>query len=418
MRSHLTTTHKLACDVCSGQGAAHAYGGCLTLMGRSGNRLDDGGAAQPQGEPSSEIAAGGETRMAFGASRERGFNGRVPMKKFVAAALAAGIGMAVSATGASAQATLAQVKQRGALNCGSNTGLAGFGVPDAQGNWKGLDVDVCRAIAATIFNDPNKVKFIPLSAKDRFTALQSGEIDVLVRNSTWTMTRDASLGLLFTSANYYDGQGFMVRKKLGVNSALQLSGASVCTQQGTTTELNLADYFRANNLKYEVVAFASADETIKAYDAGRCDAFTTDASGLYAERLKLTNPDDHIVLPEIISKEPLGPSVRNNDPQWFNLVKWVGFAMLNAEELGVTQANVDQQLKSDNPEVKRLLGTEGKFGEQVGLTADWVVRIVKHVGNYGESFERNVGQGSLLKIARGQNALWTKGGLQYAPPVR
>ena len=340
------------------------------------------------------------------------------MKKFVAAALAAGIGMALSATGASAQATLAQVKQRGILNCGSNTGLAGFGVPDAQGNWKGLDVDLCRAISATIFNDPNKVKFIPLSAKDRFTALQSGEVDVLVRNSTWTMTRDASLGLLFTGVNYYDGQGFLVRKKLGVNSALQLNGASVCTQQGTTTELNLADYFRANNLKYEVVAFASSDETIKAYDAGRCDAFTTDASGLYAERLKLTNPDEHLVLPEIISKEPLGPSVRNNDPQWLNLVKWTHFAMLNAEELGVTQANVEQQLKSDNPEIKRLLGTEGKFGEQVGLTADWVVRIVKHVGNYGESFERNVGQGSLLKIARGQNGLWTKGGLQYAPPVR
>ncbi|BCB19970.1 amino acid ABC transporter substrate-binding protein [Bosea sp. ANAM02] len=340
------------------------------------------------------------------------------MKKFVAAALAAGIGMALSATGASAQATLAQVKQRGILNCGSNTGLAGFGVPDAQGNWKGLDVDVCRAISAAIFNDPNKVKFIPLSSKDRFTALQSGEIDVLVRNSTWTMTRDASLGLLFTGVNYYDGQGFLVRKKLGVNSALQLNGASVCTQQGTTTELNLADYFRSNNLKYEVVAFATSDETIKAYDAGRCDAFTTDASGLYAERLKLANPDEHIVLPEIISKEPLGPSVRSNDSQWFNLVKWVGFAMLNAEELGVTQANVDQQLKSENPEIKRLLGTEGKFGEQIGLTPDWVVRIVKLVGNYGESFERNVGQGSLLKIARGQNALWTKGGLQYAPPVR
>lgn len=340
------------------------------------------------------------------------------MKKFVAAALAAGIGLAISATGASAQATLAQVKQRGILNCGANTGLAGFGVPDAQGNWKGLDVDLCRAISATIFNDPNKVKFIPLSAKDRFTALQSGEVDVLVRNSTWTMTRDASLGLLFTGVNYYDGQGFLVRKKLGVNSALQLSGASVCTQQGTTTELNLADFFRANNLKYEVVAFASADETIKAYDAGRCDAFTTDASGLYAERLKLTNPEEHLVLPEIISKEPLGPSVRNNDPQWFNLVKWTHFAMLNAEELGVTQANVDEKAKSDNPEIKRLLGTEGKFGEQIGLTADWVARIVKHVGNYGESFERNVGQGSLLKIARGQNGLWTKGGLQYAPPVR
>ncbi|MET3892097.1 general L-amino acid transport system substrate-binding protein [Bosea sp. OAE506] len=341
------------------------------------------------------------------------------MKKFMTAAVA-GLGLALAATAASAQApsTLAQVKQRNILNCGSNTGLAGFGVPDAQGNWGGLDVEFCRAVAAAIFNDPAKVKFIPLSAKDRFTALQSGEVDLLVRNSTWTMTRDASLGIVFTGVNYYDGQGFMVRKKLGVTSALQLSGASVCTQQGTTTELNLADYFRANNLKYEVVAFASSDETVKAYDAGRCDAFTTDASGLYAERLKLTAPDEHIVLPEIISKEPLGPSVRNNDPQWFALVKWVHFAMLNAEELGVTKANVDEMLKSPNPEIKRLLGTEGKFGETIGLTNDWVYRIVKQVGNYGESFDKNVGAGSLLKIARGQNALWTKGGLQYAPPVR
>lgn len=341
------------------------------------------------------------------------------MKKFIAAAIA-GLGLAVTATVASAQApsTLAQVKARSTLNCGSNPGLAGFGLPDAQGNWVGLDVELCRAISAAIFNDPAKVKFIPLSAKDRFTALQSGEVDVLVRNSTWTMTRDASLGLLFTGVNYYDGQGFMVRKKLGVTSALQLSGASVCTQQGTTTELNLADFFRSNNLKYEVVAFATADETVKAYDSGRCDAFTTDASGLYSERLKLTAPDDHMVLPEIISKEPLGPSTRNNDAQWFNLVKWVHFAMLNAEELGVTKANVDEMLKSDNPEIKRLLGTEGKFGESVGLTTDWAYRIIKHIGNYGESFDRNVGAGSRLKIARGQNALWTKGGLQYAPPVR
>ena len=341
------------------------------------------------------------------------------MKKIMAAAVA-GLGLAFAATTAQAQApqTLAQVKSRNTLNCGSNTGLAGFGLPDAQGNWVGLDVDLCRAISATIFNDPTKIKFIPLSAKDRFTALQSGEVDVLVRNSTWTMSRDTALGLLFAGVNYYDGQGFMVRKKLGVTSALQLSGASVCTQQGTTTELNLADFFRANNLKYEVVAFATSDETVKAYDSGRCDAFTTDASGLYAERLKLTAPDDHMVLPEIISKEPLGPSTRNNDSQWFGLVKWVHYAMLNAEELGVTKANVDEMLKSSNPEIKRLLGTEGKFGESVGLTADWAYRIIKHVGNYGESFESNVGQGSLLKIARGQNALWTKGGLQYAPPVR
>lgn len=342
------------------------------------------------------------------------------MNKLIAAAaagLAATLGLAVAATSVSAQ-TLNQVKQRGVLNCGSNTGLAGFGVPDAQGTWAGLDVDYCRAISAAIFNDPAKVKFIPLSSKDRFTALQSGEVDVLVRNSTWTMSRDTALGIMFGAVNYYDGQGFMIRKKLNVTSALQLNGASVCTQQGTTTELNLADFFRANKLKYEVVAFATSDETIKAYDSGRCDVFTTDASGLYAERLKLTAPDDHIVLPEIISKEPLGPSTRNNDTAWFNLVKWVHFAMVNAEELGVTKANVDTMLKSDNPEIKRLLGTEGKFGESLGLTPDWAVRIIKHVGNYGESFEANVGAGSRLKIARGQNALWTKGGLQYAPPVR
>jgi general L-amino acid transport system substrate-binding protein len=338
------------------------------------------------------------------------------MKKILAtAALAATTILAASSAFAG---TLDTVKQKGFVQCGSNPGLAGFGVPDEKGVWKGLDVDVCRAISAAIFNDATKVKFVPLSSKDRFTAVQSGEVDLLVRNSTWTLSRDTSLGLNFTGVNYYDGQGFMVRKKLGVSSAKELNGASVCTQQGTTTELNLADFFRANKIKYEVVAFATADETIKAYDAGRCDAFTTDASGLYAERLKLANPDDHIVLPEIISKEPLGPSVRHGDDQWFDLVKWVHFAMLNAEELGVTSKNVDEMLKSDNPEIRRLLGVEGKFGESLGLSNDWVARIVKQVGNYGESFERNVGEGSPLKIKRGQNALWTNGGLQYAPPIR
>jgi general L-amino acid transport system substrate-binding protein len=304
------------------------------------------------------------------------------------------------------------------LNCGVGTGLAGFSIPDAQGNWTGLDVDVCRAIAAAVFNDPNKIKFISLSAKDRFTALQASEVDLLSRTTTWTMSRDTSLGLNFGPVNYYDGQGFMVRKKLGVNSAMQLAGASICTQQGTTTELNVADFFRANKMKYEVVAFATNDETVKAYDAGRCDAFTTDSSGLYAERLKLANADDHIVLPEIISKEPLGPVVRHNDDQWFDIVKWSYYAMVTAEELGVTKANLADMLKSENPEIKRLLGTEGKFGEAAGLTNDWAVRIITHVGNYGESFERNVGMGSRLKIARGLNALWSKGGLQYAPPIR
>lgn len=338
------------------------------------------------------------------------------MKKLLMT-VAAGAALAMAASAASAQ-TLNQVKQRGVLQCGSNTGLAGFGQPDAQGNWSGIDVDLCRAISAAIFNDPSKVKFVPLSSKDRFTALQSGEVDVLVRNSTWTMSRDTALGLDFVAVNFYDGQGFMVRKKLKVNSAMELSGTSVCSQQGTTTELNLADFFRANKLKYEPVIFATSDETIKAYDAGRCDVFTTDASGLYAERLKLTNPDDHMILPEIISKEPLGPSVRQGDAQWGDIVRWTHFAMITAEELGVTKANVDEQLKSTNPEIKRLLGTEGKFGEAIGLTNDWAYRIIKHIGNYGESFERNVGQGSRLKINRGLNALYNKGGLQYAPPIR
>jgi general L-amino acid transport system substrate-binding protein len=325
--------------------------------------------------------------------------------------------MAVAATAASAQ-TLNTVKSRGMLNCGANGTLGGFGLPDAQGNWTGLDVDYCRAVAAAIFNDASKVKFVALTAKDRFTALQSGDVDLLARNTTWTSSRDTSLGLNFAAINYFDGQGFMVRKALKVNSALELNDAAVCVQQGTTTELNLSDYFRANKMKVKTVTFATADEAIKAYDSGRCDAFTTDASGLYAERLRLAKSDDHIVLPEIISKEPLGPSVRHGDDQWFDIVKWTHYAMITAEELGITKANVDEQAKSANPDVKRLLGSEGNYGEQLGLTKDWAYRIIKLVGNYGEVFEKNVGQGSPLKIARGQNGLWSKGGLQYAPPVR
>ena len=340
--------------------------------------------------------------------------------KRVVLMLAAAAATAFAAT-ASAQ-TLNTVKQRGILNCGANGSLGGFGLPDAQGNWTGLDVDFCRALAAAIFNDPTKVKFVALTAKDRFTALQSGDVDVLARNTTWTSSRDTSLGLNFTGVNYYDGQGFMVRKSLKVNSALELNDAAVCVQQGTTTELNLADYFRANKMKLKTVTFASADEAIKAYDAGRCDAFTTDASGLYAERLRLAKPDDHMVLPEIISKEPLGPSVRHGDDQWFDIVKWTHFAMLIAEELNITKANVDEQLKTTTiPDAKRLLGTEGNYGEQLGLTKDWAYRIIKHVGNYGEIFDKNVGMGSPLKIQRGLNALWTaspKPGLQYAPPIR
>jgi general L-amino acid transport system substrate-binding protein len=319
---------------------------------------------------------------------------------------------------ASAQMTLKTVKDRGILNCGANGTLAGFGLPDAQGKWTGLDVDICRAVAAAIFNDDKKVKYVALSAKDRFTALQSGEVDLLARNTTWTSSRDTSLGLNFTGVDYYDGQGFLVRKALKVNSALELGEASVCVQQGTTTELNLADYFRAHNMKLKTVTFATANEAVKAYDAGRCDSYTSDASALYGERLRLANANDHIVLPEIISKEPLGPAVRHGDDQWFDIVKWVLFAMINAEESGVTSKNVDEMLKSTNPDNKRLLGTEGNYGEQLGLTKDWAVRIIKLVGNYGESFDRNVCSGSPLKIERGLNKLWNKGGLQYAPPVR
>lgn len=329
--------------------------------------------------------------------------------------LAVAAGFSVQA--ASAQ-TLKTIKDRGLLSCGVTQGIAGFSLPDDKGNWTGLDVDICRAISAAVFNDPSKVKFVPLSAKDRFTALQSGEIDVLSRTTTWTLSRDTSLGANFAGVTYYDGQGFMVKKSLKVNSALELNSASVCVATGTTTELNLADYFKGNNMKYEVIAFATADDTLKAYESGRCDVFTTDASGLYAERLKLANPADHVVLPEIISKEPLGPMVRHGDDQWFDIVKWTLYAMITAEELGITQKNIDEKMKSDNPELKRVFGTDGNLGEQLGLTKDWVVRIVKAVGNYGESFDRNVGPGSKLGIARGLNNLWNKGGIQYAPPIR
>jgi general L-amino acid transport system substrate-binding protein len=338
------------------------------------------------------------------------------MTKFAQALL---IAVATCVSGSiAAAATLDTVKQRGSLSCGGNGQLPGFGLPDTQGNWTGLDVDFCRAIAAAIFNDPTKVKFVALTARDRFTALQTGDVDVLARNTTWTISRDTQLGLNATGINYYDGQGFMVRKSLKVNSALELNDAAICVQQGTTTELNLADYFRANRMRLKTVTFATIDEALKAYESGRCDAYTTDASGLYGSRLKLARADDHVVLPEIISKEPLAPFVRHGDDQWFDIVKWVHYAMLNAEEFNITKTNVDEQLKSENPEIKRLLGREGNFGEQLGLTKDWVYRIVKLVGNYGEVFERNVGQNSPLRIARGLNALWSKGGLQYAPPIR
>lgn len=337
-------------------------------------------------------------------------------KTVLTIAATAAIGLFVTAAQAT---TLEDVKTKGFVQCGANaSGLAGFATTNDQGEWAGFDVDYCRAFAAAIFGDPTKVKFTPLTAKERFTALQSGTIDVLARNTTWTMSRDTELGLNFTVVNYYDGQGFMVRKSLGITSALELSGASVCVQTGTTTELNLSDYFRANDMDLNAVVFESANEAIQAYDAGRCDAFTTDASGLYAERLKLTNPDDHMILPEVISKEPLGPVVRQGDDEWFNLVKWVGYALVDAEELGVTKGNVEQMKGSDNPEIKRLLGQEGSYGEGIGLSNEWAAQVIAAVGNYGEIFDRNIGPDTPLAIQRGINALWTDGGLQYGMPVR
>ncbi len=347
------------------------------------------------------------------------------MKKTVMA-LALGAAVSTLAASAAQAGTLDNVKQKGFVQCGVSQGLIGFSQPDEQNNWTGLDVDFCRAVAAAIFNDPTKVKFSPLSAKERFTALQSGEIDVLSRNSTWTMSRDTSLGLMFAGVTYYDGQGFLVNKKKfpDITSAKQLAGAAVCTQTGTTTELNLADYFKANKMEYTVVAFEKNEEVLAAYQDGRCDVFTTDQSGLYAERLKFASPDDHIVLPEIISKEPLGPVVRQGDDGWFNVVKWTYYALLTAEELGVTSKNVDEMKASTNPEIQRLLGVKNAdgsaagFGTGIGLDEEWAANAIKHVGNYGEIFERNVGQASPLKIARGENALWKDGGLQYAPPIR
>ncbi len=326
---------------------------------------------------------------------------------------------AVAASGmiaAGAQAaTLDNIKKDGVLKCGVSQGLPGFSNPDDKGNWTGIDVDYCRALAAAILGDASKVKYVPLSAKVRFTALQSGEVDVLSRNTTWTFTRDTNLGINFVGVLYYDGQGFMVRKKLGVKSATKLSGAAVCTNTGTTTELNVADYFKSNNMKYKVVAFENSNEVVAAYDAGRCDVYTTDRSGLAAQRTKMKNPDEHMVLPEIISKEPLGPAVRQGDDQFANIARWVLNALVIAEELGVTSKNVDQMKNAKNPQIKRLLGTDGKYGSYIGLDNEWAYRAIKQVGNYAEMYERNV---SPIGLERGVNRLWTKGGILYAPPFR
>jgi general L-amino acid transport system substrate-binding protein len=316
------------------------------------------------------------------------------------------------------QKTLDLVKERRTLNCGVNTGLAGFGQPNDKGEWTGLDVDLCRGIAAAIFKDASRVKFVPLTAKERFTALQSGEVDLLSRNTTWTMSRDTALGLSFTGVMYYDGQSFMVKRSLGAKSVRDLAGASICVQTGTTNELNLADYFRSNGLTYYPVVFEKNDEAVAAYNTGRCDAYTTDSSGLFSERLKLGPWEEHVIFEDRISKEPLGPAVRQGDAQWASIVRWTLFAMLNAEELGVTSANADEMLGSMRPEVRRLLGQEGSFGKGLGLEDDWAYLIIKAVGNYGESFDRNLGAGSRIGIKRGLNALWKDGGLHFAPPIR
>lgn len=320
--------------------------------------------------------------------------------------------------GAGQAATLDDVKAKGFVQCGVSQGVPGFSNPDQSGNWSGIDVDVCRAVAAAVFCDAGKVKYSPLSAKERFTALQSGEIDILSRNTTWTLVRDSALGLNFAGVNYYDGQGFMVRKDLGIKSAKELAGASVCVNIGTTTELNMADFFRANGMDYSPVVFEKADEVVAAYDSGRCDVYTTDQSALAAQRLKLKNADDHMVLPEVISKEPLGPVVRHGDDQWLDIVKWTLYAMLEAEEAGVTSANVGEMKGSSNPAIKRLLGTEGELGSNLSLPNEWAACIVEQVGNYGESFNKHVGPDTPVQLERGVNAQWKDGGLMYAMPVR
>lgn len=314
--------------------------------------------------------------------------------------------------------TLEKVRERGHLICGTSPGVPGFSLPNAQGQWGGLDVDLCRAVAAAVLNDTSKVKYIPLNPKDRFAVVQSGEVDVLSRQTTWSLSRDTTLGLSFSAITYFDGQALMVRQSLGIKSAKDLGGATICVQGGTTTELNIADFFQKNGTKYEPVTFASGDEAIKAFETGRCDAFTTDASALYAYRLKVANPQDFAVLPELISKEPLGPAVRRGDEAWANIVRWAHYAMVNAEELGISSENAEEQLKSANPEIRRFLGVDGNLGEGLGLTKDWAYRIVKQVGNYGESYAKYLGPSSPLGIPRGANNLWSKGGLQYAPPVR
>jgi general L-amino acid transport system substrate-binding protein len=320
---------------------------------------------------------------------------------------------------AQAGPTLDKIKQAGGFSCGVPTGLPGYAQPDAQGVYSGFDIDICKALSAAIFGDPNKVKYVPLTAQQRFTALQSGEVDILSNNTTWTLTRDTDLGFDFAPVVFYDGQGFMVAKKLGVKSAKELNGATVCVQPGTTTELNLADYFRANKMDYKPVVIEKVDEVVSAFFGGRCDVYTTDSSGLAAVRVgRASNPDDYIILPERISKEPLAPVVRHGDNQWHDIVDWVVYALMQGEESGITQANVDDMLKSDDPNIKRMLGVTPGMGKALGLEENWAYNEIKLVGNYGEIFDRNLGMGSPMKLERGLNNLWTKGGLLYAMPIR
>lgn len=339
--------------------------------------------------------------------------------KLVKTVAAAAALISLTVAGAAQASTLSDVKGKGFIQCGVSQGVPGFSNPDQAGNWTGIDVDICRAVAAAVFGDASKVKYTPLSAKERFTALQSGEIDILSRNTTWTLVRDTALGLNFAGVNYYDGQGFMVRKDLGVKSAKELAGAAVCVNIGTTTELNMADFFRANNMDYKPVVFEKADEVVAAYDSGRCDVYTTDRSALAAQRLKLKNKDAHMVLPETISKEPLGPVVRHGDDQWLDIVKWSLYLMVEAEENGVSQANVDDlKANTKDPIQRRILGVEGDLGKNLGVGNDWGYQIVKQVGNYGDVYDKHVGPSTAVGLARGVNALWKDGGLQYAMPVR
>jgi general L-amino acid transport system substrate-binding protein len=338
------------------------------------------------------------------------------INKLVITTLAVALGF--TAAGAARADTLSDVKAKGYLQCGVTGGVAGFSAPDANNNWSGIEVDFCRAVSAAIFNDADKVRYTPLTSQERFAALSSGEVDILSRTTTWTMSRDTQLGITFAGTMFYDGQGFMVRKSDNIASVNDLSGAAVCIESGTTTELNAADYFTAHNMDYNPIVFVDQDEVVKAFEDGRCDVYTTDSSALASERSKFANPADYVILPEIISKEPLGPSVRQGDQIWFNINRWTYYALIQAEELGVTSKNVDEMLGSDNPEVKRLLGVEGDFGTAIGLDKDWAYRIIKLVGNYGESYERNVGPNTPIGLDRGLNALWTNGGLQYPMPIR